>query len=64
MSEAEEEWNDTKNDTKRHLGVTNATDITQLVDMRLGWALNVRIGNLQDEWIQYDIAEWKPAFLR
>jgi len=38
-----------KNDTKRHLGVSNATDITQLVYMGLGRALKVRIGVLQDE---------------
>ena len=43
-----------KNDTKRHLGVNNATDITQLVDMGLGKALKVRIGVLQDEWLAED----------
>ena len=43
-----------KNDTKRHLGVSNATDFTQLVDMGLGRALKVRIGVLQDEWLAQD----------
>ena len=43
-----------KNGTKRHLGVSNATDITQLVDMGLGRALKVRIGVLQDEWLAED----------
>ena len=43
-----------KNDTKRHLGVSDATDITQLVDMGLGRALKVRIGVLQDEWLAQD----------
>jgi len=32
-----------QNDTKRHLGVNNATDITQLIDMGLGRALKVRM---------------------
>jgi hypothetical protein len=43
-----------QNDTKRHLGVTNAIDITQLVDMGLGRVLKVFIGDLQDEWMAQD----------
>lgn len=43
-----------QNDTKRHLGVTNASDITQVVDMGLGRALKVHIGDLHDEWMAQD----------
>ena len=50
-----------QNDTKMHLGVTNATDITQLVDMGLGRAFKVRIGDLQDEWMAQDNTDEKWA---
>ena len=39
-----------QNVIKRHLGVTNVTDVTQLVDMGLGRSLKMRI-NLEDEWM-------------
>ena len=39
-----------QNVIKRHLGVTNVTDVTQFVDMGLGRSLKMRI-NLEDEWM-------------
>ena len=36
------------------MGVSNATDNTQLVEMGFCRALKVRIGVLQDEWLAQD----------
>ena len=53
-----------QNHAKRHLGVSNATDICQLVDNRVGRSLKVRIGVLQDEWMAMDSNDelWAGAF--
>jgi len=40
---------------KRHLGVSNATDITPLIHMGLGRALKIGIEALQDEWMEESI---------